>query len=127
MSDAPPIEVALSDDHLHLELRDRSGAATRLSAAMVDELIRTLARHRAEMRPVHPAEPPSDRDQTYCCDNLMWTVQPSPDRPAIDIGVQHPGIGWLILSLSRAQTEDLTASLAFCANEIQRFRMSSGH
>ena len=125
MTTAPPIEVALSDDRLHLELRSGAGAAIRLSAAMVDQLIRMLADNRAKMHPVHPAEPPADDGKNYRGDNLLWTVQPSPDRPAIDIGVQHPGIVWMILSLSRAQAEDLTASLAFCSNEIKRIRMKS--
>jgi len=125
MSSSPPIEVALSKDGLHLELRDQSGTTTRLSAPMVDELMRTLAQGRAKMRPVHPAEPPADAAQSYTGDNLLWVVRPSPDQPSIDIGVQHPGIGWLILTLSRAQTEDLTACLAFAANEIQRARMRS--
>ncbi len=125
MSTLPPIDVAVSDDGSHMELRDRSGAVSRLSAEQVDALVRDIARRRAGMRPVQPAEPPLDRDQIHTADNLLWTVQPSPRQPAVEICVQHPGLGWLILSLLRAQVEDLTASLAFSSHEIMRFRMKS--
>jgi hypothetical protein len=126
MSTSPLIEVlSPAGDGLHLELRDPSGTVTRLSAPMVDELMRSLAQHRSRLHPVHPAEPPSGSDQVYSGDNLLWIVRPSPDRPAVDIGIQHPGLGWIILTLSRAQIEDLTASLAFTSSEIRRTQTGS--
>lgn len=125
MSVSQPMEVALCDDGQQVELRSSSGATTRLSAPMVDELMRTLAGCRAQMRPVHAAEPPADRAESYCGDNLLWTVSPSAHQAAVDIGVQHPGLGWLVLTLSRAQVEDLTASLAFSSNEIRRAQKRS--
>jgi hypothetical protein len=125
MTSSSPIEVALSGDGLTLELQAPSGAIPRLSACQVDELMRSLAHARTQMRPVHPADPPNDREQTFHGDNLLWTVRPSPHQPAIEIGIQHPGLGWVSLTLSRAQVEDLTASLAFSANEIRRIEMKS--
>jgi hypothetical protein len=103
------IELKVSDDRTTLSL---SGAA-KLSAESVDQLIRDLAAARATMSPIHPAEPPSDRNKLHHGDNLLWTVKAAPDTSTIQFATQHPGLGWTAMWLSRAQVEDLQTSLEF--------------
>jgi hypothetical protein len=104
-----PVELKISDDRAALSL---SGSAT-LSAEAVDQLIRDLAAVRASMTPIHSAEPPSDRTKLHHSDNLLWTVKAAPSSGTIQFAMQHPGLGWSSMWLSRAQVEDLQTSLEF--------------
>jgi hypothetical protein len=76
-------------------------------------LIRDLAATRARMTPIHPAEPPNDPARFHHGDNLLWRVKADPKRAAIQFAMQHPGLGWMAMWLSRAQVEDLQTSLEF--------------
>jgi hypothetical protein len=89
------------------------GAALDLSAPDIDRLIRDLAAARAQMTPVHPAEPPSDPAKVHHSDNLLWSVKAVPQKTAIQFATQHPGLGWTAMWLSRAQVEDLQTSFEF--------------
>jgi len=89
------------------------GRTAVLSAAEVDDLIRQLADCRARMTPIQPAEPPDDPAQLHTADNLLWSVKALPDRSAIQFAMQHPGLGWVAMALSRAQVEDLQTSFEF--------------
>jgi hypothetical protein len=90
-----------------------AGAAAELTAYDIDKLIRDLAAARAKMTPIHPAEPPGDRAKLHESDNLLWSVKAVPDKSAIQFATQHPGLGWMAMSLSRAQVEDLQTSFEF--------------
>jgi hypothetical protein len=102
------IKVQLSSDHAHAKV-----GADNLSAADIDRLIRDLAAARARMTPVHPAEPPSDPGKLHQSDNLLWSVKALPEKAAIQFATQHPGLGWMVMALSRAQVEDLMTSFEF--------------
>ena len=65
------------------------------------------------MTPVHPAEPPSDPTKLHHSDNLLWSVGAEPRKSTIQFATQHPGLGWMTMSLSRAQVEDLQTSFEF--------------
>ena len=54
-----PIKLKLSSDGVHASLAI-AGATVDLAAPDIDKLIRELAAARAQMTPVHPAEPPDD-------------------------------------------------------------------
>ena len=86
---------------------------TELTAEGVDRLIKHLADCRAQMSPVHPADPPDDSTRVHQSDNLLWRVRAAPDRAAIQFATQHPGLGWTAMWLSRAQVEDLVTSIEF--------------
>jgi hypothetical protein len=58
----------------------------------------------------------------HSSDNLLWTVRPAPHRPAIEIAMQHPGLGWSVMTLSRAQAEDLQTSIEFALAKIPQSR-----
>jgi hypothetical protein len=88
-------------------------ASADLSAQDIDHLIRELAAARAAMTPVHPAEPPIDPARLHQSDNLLWSVKAIPDKTTIQFATQHPGLGWVAMSLSRAQVEDLITSFEF--------------
>lgn len=88
-------------------------ASAELSAQEVDQLIRDLAGARAKMTPIHPAEPPADPSKLHRSDNLLWSVKAAPDKGAIQFAMQHPGLGWSAMWLSRAQVEDLMTSFEF--------------
>jgi hypothetical protein len=88
-------------------------ASADLSAQEIDQLIRELAEARAAMTPVHPAEPPIDLARLHQSDNLLWSVKAIPDKTTIQFATQHPGLGWMAMSLSRAQVEDLITSFEF--------------
>ena len=107
-----PIKLDVSPDHVRLTLAVGDGA-TELTAEGVDRLIRHLADCRAQMLPIHPAEPPDDPERVHESDNLLWSVKASPHRAAIRFATQHPGLGWTAMWLSRAQAEDLTTSIEF--------------
>lgn len=89
------------------------GSSEALSASDIDKLIRDLAAIRAGMTPVQPAEPPNDPDKLHQGDNLLWSVKAVPQKAAIQFATQHPGLGWTVMSLSRAQVEDLQTSFEF--------------
>jgi hypothetical protein len=107
-----PIKLKLSPDGIHAAL-SVSGGTAELSADDIDRLIRELAAARAQMTPVHPAEPPDDPARLHHGDNLLWSVQAEPRRSAIRFAMQHPGLGWSAMWLSRAQVEDLQTSFEF--------------
>jgi hypothetical protein len=89
-----------------------------LTAHDIDRLIRDLAAVRAQMVPIHPAEPPDDAARVHRSDNLLWTVRPAADRAAIEFAMQHPGLGWSRMLLSRAQAEDLQTSIEFALAKL---------
>ncbi|MPZ38061.1 MAG: hypothetical protein GEU95_08335 [Rhizobiales bacterium] len=115
------LSLDLSEDETTLTMRAGSDRS-QLKASQVDDLIRRLAKHRARMKPVHPAEPPVDESTTLAGDNLLWCVRSAPQMSALELGIQHPGLGWIMLQLSRAQVEDLQTSLAFSLNDLQPVR-----
>jgi hypothetical protein len=102
------IKVQLSSDSSQAKV-----GAENLSAADIDKLIRDLAAARARMTPVHPAEPPADPTKLHQSDNLLWSVKALPEKSAIQFATQHPGLGWMVMALSRAQVEDLITSFEF--------------
>jgi len=118
--------LELSQDETDLTVSiDGAGLPARLSAGDVDDLVRALAEHRARMKPVHAAEPPRDGAAVYTGDNLLWSVSAAPHRSAIELGVQHPGLGWIVMALSRAQIEDLLASIEFSLRDLREAPASS--
>jgi hypothetical protein len=102
------IKVQLSSDGSHVKV-----GAENLSAADIDKLIGDLAAVRTNMTPVHPAEPPADPARVHHSDNLLWSVKALPEKSAIQFATQHPGLGWMVMALSRAQVEDLMTSFEF--------------
>ena len=107
-----PITLTPSPDGTALDLV--LGASTAgLSALDVDRLIHELAAVRARMTPIHPAEPPGDPEKIHLGDNLLWSVKAVPQKSVIQFAVQHPGLGWMAMWLSRAQVEDLQTSFEF--------------
>jgi hypothetical protein len=42
-----------------------------------------------------------------------------PPPAALELGIQHAGLGWIVTTLSRAQVEDLQTSIDFTINEMQ--------
>ena len=105
-----PIQLEHSSSGSHATLSVGNATAD-LSAHDIDQLIHDLAAVRAQMTPIHPAEPPDDPERLHKSDNLLWTVRPAPDRAAIEFALQHPGLGWSAMLLSRAQAEDLQTSI----------------
>src|SRR5436190_17913006 len=103
-----PIKLKLSSDATKLSV-----ASADLSAHDVDRLIHDLAAARAKMTPIHPAEPPSDAGRLHQSDNLLWSVKALPDKTTIQFALQHPGLGWSAMALSRAQVEGLMTSFEF--------------
>ena len=116
-----PVKIVTSADGRHATL-SMGAATTDLSAAEMDRLIRDLAAARAAMTPIHAAEPPVDPALLHHSDNLLWTVRPAPDRPAILLAMQHPGLGWSAMVLSRAQADDLQTSIDVALAKIPQGR-----
>jgi hypothetical protein len=116
--------LGLSEDGTTLSIAIDSGAApAQLTAEAVDELIRELATMRARMTPIHPAEPAATPDSTYTGDNLLWCIRASPHIAAVELCIQHPGLGWIAMPLSRAQIEDLETSIAFTLQDLRAARL----
>jgi len=112
-----PIKLNCSPDG-NTATMSTGGASVELSALDIDALIHRLATVRAQMTPIHPAEPPDDAAQLHKSDNLLWTVRPVPNRAAIEFALQHPGLGWSAIWLSRAQAEDLQTSIEFALAKL---------
>jgi hypothetical protein len=108
----PPIKLKPSSNGAKLTLLLGQASAD-LSAHDIDQFIHQLADARAKMAPIHPAEPPSDPSKLHQSDNLLWSVKALPDKSAIQFSTQHPGLGWMVMWLSRAQVEDLQTSFEF--------------
>lgn len=105
-----PIKLEYSSDGSRAVL-SIGQAKAEFAAHDIDRLIRDLATGRALMTPIHPAEPPDDPDKLHRSDNLLWSVRPAPGHVAIEFAMQHPGLGWSVMWLSRAQAEDLQTSI----------------
>src|SRR3954467_12270351 len=108
----PPIKLKPSSDGAKLTLT-LGQASVDLSAPDIDQFIHQLAGARAKMTPIHPAEPPADPAKLHQNDNLLWSVKALPGKAAIQFSTQHPGLGWMVMWLSRAQVEDLQTSFEF--------------
>lgn len=106
------ITLQSSSDRTQVMLK-LGAASADLSAHDIDRLICDLAAVRAQMTPVHPAEPPADPGRLHQSDNLLWRVQAAPHTPTIQFATHHPGLGWTAMWLSRAQAEDLITSIEF--------------
>ncbi len=116
------LALNVSDDHLRLTISPADGRTGRLEldAADLDAFIRQLTECRSRMLPVHPAEPPADPDRLYHTDNLLVDVRACETLPAIQIAMQHPGLGWTATTLSRDQAEDLQSAIDFALKDIPR-------
>ena len=89
-----------------------------LSAAEIDSLIRRLAARRAQMQPVHPAEPPDDPERIHHADNMLWHVRASRTKRALEIAMYHPGLGWTSMLMSRGQIEDFEDAIVYALREM---------
>lgn len=112
-----PINLEYSSGGGHATLSVGSAAAE-LDAHDIDRMIRDLAAARALMTPIHPAEPPDDPARLHQSDNLLWSVRPAASGAAIEFAMQHPGLGWSVMTLARAQAEDLQTSIEFALIKI---------
>ena len=109
------VSLSASDDTLTATV---NGQTLQLTTDEVDDLIRRLAELRAGMKPVHPAEPSPEPARTFTGDNLLWCVRAAPHISALEVGIQHPGLGWIVVPLSRAQVEDFQTCLEFSLNDL---------
>ena len=109
------VSLNASDDTLTVGI---DGQSSQLTTGEVDDLIRRLAELRAGMKPVHPAEPSPEPGRTFTGDNLLWCVRAAPHISALEVGIQHPGLGWIVVPLSRAQVEDFQTCLEFSLNDL---------
>ncbi len=114
------VEYALADDKSSLVVIEGLSRSARLTASDVDELVRQLVELRAQMTPVHTAEPQRDRNQLYLGDNLLWCVRSAAQGAILELGVQHPGMGWILLPLAREQVEDLQNQIEFTLRGAER-------
>jgi len=69
---------------------------------------------------VHPAKPPANADRLYRADNLLLDVSACETLPAIQIAMQHPGLGWTVTTLSRDQAEDFQSAIDFALQDVPR-------
>lgn len=115
-------KITLSDDcntaMLAMDTPDRT--VDSLNAAAVDRLIADLAAARAQMRPAFSGRFRAGESPAHACDNLLWETQSAPSRRGVCLAFQHPGLGWISLSLSRAQVEDLITGIEFTLADMQR-------
>ena len=116
------LALEISDDQLRLTISpaDRRIGRLELEAIDLDAFIRRLTECRSRMLPVHPAEPPAAPDRLYRTDNLLLNVSACETPPAIQIAMQHPGLGWIVTTLSRDQAEDLQSAIDFALQGIPR-------
>jgi len=112
------VQMNISADATRIEIAVADAGKLALDTAGLDALIRRLVEHRAQMTPVHAAEPHRAGAQVYTGDNMLWQVRADPARVAVEFAVQNPGLGWLTVALSRAQVEDLMSSFQFAVAEI---------
>jgi hypothetical protein len=112
------LEVANDGSRLTIAAADRTSSPIVFDAVDLDAFMRRLAECRATMVPIHPAQPPSDPDRVYRNDNLLFDVTACASVPAVDVAMQHPGLGWTITRLSREQAEDLQTAIDFALQDI---------
>jgi hypothetical protein len=121
------LALEISDDQLRLTISPADDRFRRLEfdAADLDAFIRKLTECRSRMLPVHPAKPPATGERLYRLDNLLLDVSACETLPAIQIAMQHPGLGWTAITLSRDQAEDLQASIDFALQTIPSGSMTA--
>lgn len=86
---------------------------TDCDAAEVDAMIAGLVALREKMRPARKVELVPGQTPAYECDNLLWDTRPAPTRRGVMLALYHGGLGWVTVSLSRAQLEDLVTDIEF--------------
>jgi hypothetical protein len=121
------LALEISDDQLRLTISPADHRFGRLEfeAADLDAFIRKLTECRSRMLPVHPAKPPANGERLYRLDNLLLDVSACETLPAIQIAMQHSGLGWTAITLSRDQAEDLQTSIDFALQTIPSGSMTA--
>lgn len=87
-------------------------------AAEIDTMIADLVALRERMSPARKVELIPGQTRVYECDNLLWDTRPAPTRRGVMLAIYHGGLGWVTVSLSRAQLEDLVTDIAFSLAEL---------
>lgn len=82
-------------------------------AAEIDTMIADLVALREGMSPARQVELTPGKTRVYECDNLLWDTRPAPARRGVMLAMYHGGLGWVTVSLSRAQLEDLVTDIEF--------------
>lgn len=81
--------------------------------AEIDAMIADLVALRERMSPARKVELTPGETPVFECDNLLWDTQPAPARRGVMLAMYHGGLGWVTVSLSRAQLEDLVTDIEF--------------
>lgn len=82
-------------------------------AAEIDTMIADLVALRERMSPARKVELTPGQTRVYECDNLLWGTRPAPARRGVMLAMYHGGLGWVTVSFSRAQLEDLVTDIEF--------------
>lgn len=118
-------QIAVSDDGryatLHPDNAPKGRPPFHMDADQISALIAQLAEARARMMPAFTGTFVPGQTRVHPCDNLLWEVAPAPSRRGLALGFFNQGIGWVSIHLSRAQIEDLLASIEFSLAELVTF------
>ncbi len=90
----------------------------RLGATELDALLDALITRRASLLPPPSVALPAEPSPSHATDNLLWNIRPAPGGRGCELGLFHPGLGWITVTLSRAQIEDMEDAFAFALSEL---------
>lgn len=123
-----PVKVTRSDALTKIRLQAASDDSTvdlDLTTREVDQLIGELAEMRAKMAPAHMGRISDETAAPFQADNLLWETFPDRALRGVVLALNHAGLGWIALRLSRAQIEDLVTSFEFSLAKLMIARQAA--
>ncbi|WP_371038919.1 hypothetical protein [Rhodosalinus sp. FB01] len=122
------MKVTRSDALTKIRLQAASDDSTvdlDLTTREVDQLIGELAEMRAKMAPAHTGRISDETAAPFQADNLLWETFPDRALRGVVLALNHAGLGWIALRLSRAQIEDLVTSFEFSLAKLMIARQAA--
>jgi hypothetical protein len=123
-----PVEVTRSDARGQVRLQatsDDRSVEVALTAEEIDRLVGDLAELRATMAPAHTGRISDEATAAFHADNLLWETFPDRALRGVVLALNHAGLGWISVRLSRAQIEDLVTSFEFSLAKLLTARQAT--
>lgn len=110
------IQITTAEDRQTLRI-DVPEMRLTLNAVDVDNLLVALTTARAALLPEHALDPQQNREYQAIANPRYW-VMPNQVLGGVNLGLRHPGLGWVWFCVHQADTHHLAQSLTqHCARE----------
>jgi hypothetical protein len=104
------IQITTSADRATVQI-DLPDAKLALNAVDIDNLLAALAAARAAMVPEHSLDPLQNKEYQAIANPRYW-VMPNQVLGGVNLGLRHPGHGWMWFCIPSGDTQALADALA---------------